>query len=101
MKSRTAAQEQKAKELIDQKVEDSPQDTVFAFTDGSCRGNTRPCGAGAGVFFPGQEEQVSVKQPVSKLASILLGELVAIFITLTFKTRTRKERLLQGKNIIR
>ena len=83
-KSRTAAQEEKAKELIEQIVEDSPQDTVFAFTDGSCRGNPRPCGAGAGVFFPGQEGHVSLKQPVSKLASILLGELVAIFITLAF-----------------
>ena len=101
-KSRTAAQEEKAKELIEQIVEDSPQDTVFAFTDGSCRGNPGPCGAGAGVFFPGQEEHVSLKQPVSKLASILLGELVAILITLTFlKKRTRKERHLQGKIIIR
>ena len=71
-KSRTAAQEEKAKELIEQIVEDSPQDTVFAFTDGSCRGNPGPCGAGAGVFFPGQKEHVSLKQPVSKLASILL-----------------------------
>ena len=38
-KSRTSAQEQKAKELIEQIMEDSPQDTVFAFTDGSCREN--------------------------------------------------------------
>ena len=67
-RSRTSAQEQKARELIEQIVEDSPQDTVFAFTDGSCRGNLEPCGAGAGVFFPGQEEHVSLSQPVSKLA---------------------------------
>ena len=65
-KSRTAAQEEKAKELIGQIVEDSPQDTVFAFYDGSCRRNPGPCGAGAGVFFPGQEEHVKV----SKVAKI-------------------------------
>ena len=65
-------------------MEDSPHDTVYAFTIKSCRENPGPCGAGANVFFPGQEEHVSLKQPVSKLASMLHGELVAIFIILIF-----------------
>ena len=36
------------------------------------------------MYLPGQEECVELKKPVSKLASILLGELVAIEIALAF-----------------
>ena len=50
-KSQTRTQEQKAKGLVKQIVDDSSQDTVFAFTDGSCTGNPGPCGAGAFSFF--------------------------------------------------
>ena len=50
------------------------------FTDGSCRENLWPCGARACVYLPGQEECGELKKPVSRLASILLGELVAIEI---------------------
>ena len=57
--------------------------TVLAFTDGSCRGNPGPCGASACVFLPNNDE-IELKQPVLKLASILLGELVAIQITLNY-----------------
>ena len=41
--------------MVEQKVDDCSQDAVLAFTDDSCRRNPGPCGAGAGVFFPGQE----------------------------------------------
>ena len=57
---------------------------MFIFTARSCRGNPGPCGAGACVNLPGQEESVELKKPVSRLASILLGELVAIEIALSF-----------------
>ena len=57
---------------------------MFIFTDGSCKQNPGPCGAGACVFWPGQKECVELKKPVSRLASILLGELVAISIPLEF-----------------
>ena len=49
-KSQTRTQEQKGKEFVKQIVNDSSQDTVFAFTDSSCRGNPGPCGAGVFVF---------------------------------------------------
>ena len=57
------------------------KDVIYGFTDGSCRGNPGPCGAGACLFLP-NEERVDLKQPVSTRASILLGELIAIKIAL-------------------
>ena len=36
------------------------------------------------MFLPGQEECGELKKPVSRLASILLGELIAIEIALSF-----------------
>ncbi|XP_045210684.2 ribonuclease H-like [Mercenaria mercenaria] len=52
----------------------------MAFTDGPCRGSPGPCGAGA-CILP-NTELVELKQPVSKLSSILVGEMVAIKLTL-------------------
>ena len=49
---------------------------ILAFTDDSCRGNPGPCGTGSHVLLP-NSDAVELKQPVSKLASILLGDLVA------------------------
>ena len=49
----------------------------------SCRGILGLCGAGSCIIVP-NNEQIEIKQPVSKLASILVGELVAIQITLDF-----------------
>ena len=65
--------------------------TLIVFTDGSCRGNTGPCGAGACVFLP-NNDKIEWKQPVSKLVSILLGELVAIQITLNYLIEEKKVR---------
>ena len=56
---------------------------MLIFTD-SCKQNPGPCGAGACVSCPGQEECVELKKAVSRLASIFLGELVAISIALEF-----------------
>ena len=64
---------------------------MIAFTVGSCRGNPGPCGAGVCVFLPNNDE-IELKQPVSKLALILLGELVAIQITLNFLIEEKKVR---------
>ena len=50
------------------------------------------------MFLPGQEECVELKKPVSKLASILLDELVAIEVALTFiqsEGRKRKASSVQ------
>ena len=58
-----------------------PENTTFAFTDGSCLTNPGPCGAGA-VLYPPYLEPVPLKKPVCKTGSILLGELVAVHIAL-------------------
>ena len=70
-----------AKLQVNQIIANLPVGAVVAFTDCSCRGNPGPCGAGSCLFLP-NDECVELKQPVSKLASILVGELVAIKITL-------------------
>ena len=64
---------------------------MLAFADGSCRGNPRPCGASARVFLP-NNDAIELKQPVPKLASILLGELVAIHFNLSLLFEDRKKR---------
>ena len=58
-----------------------PEDTMFAFTDGSCLTNPGPCGAGP-VLYPPRQDAVPLKRPVCRRGSILLGELVAILIAL-------------------
>ena len=97
-KNRTKTQEEESRRLIEEQIDGSESDTVFIFTDGSCRENPGPCGAGACVYLPGQEECVELKKPVSKLASILLGELVAIEIALNFiQCEAKKKRLTNVK----
>lgn len=64
------------KEVIDRLMDEVP-DAILCFTDGSCISNPGPCGAGAVIYVPGQEE-VCITRPVAAYGSILLGELVAI-----------------------
>ena len=92
-KNRTSAQETESRNVVENLIKDNTgmQQMVLAFTDGSCRGNPGPCGAGACVFLPNNDE-IELKQPVSKLASILLGELVAIQITLNYLIEEKKVR---------
>ena len=52
-------------------------------TDGSCQPNPGPCGARA-VFNPPHPDPVSLKKPVCKRGSILLGELMAVQIALEY-----------------
>ena len=75
-KSRTKVQEAQAREVVEGLLDGINNNTVVAFTDGSCRGNSGPCGAGSYIILP-NNEKVALKQPVSKLASIALDELVA------------------------
>ena len=57
------------------------------FTDGSCRENPGSCGTGTCILLSGSQEFIELKQPVSKSSSIILGELVAISVTLTFSEK--------------
>ena len=83
-KNRTSAQEVESRNIAENLIKNSiSEHTILAFTDGSCRDNPGPCGAGSYVLLP-NSDAVELKQPVSKLASILLGELVAIQLTLNF-----------------
>ena len=61
-KNRTKTQEEESRRLIEEQIDSCEVDTVFIFTDGSCRENPGPCGAGACVYLPGQEECVELKK---------------------------------------
>ena len=98
-KNRTKLQEEDSRRLIEKQIDRCEVDTVFIFTDGSCRGNPGPCGAGACVYLPGQEESVELKKPVLRLASILLGELVAIEIALGFIQGEVEKKSIKGVDI--
>ena len=98
-KNRTKTQEENSRRLIEEQIDKSDAETIFVFTDGSCRQNPGPCGAGACVFLPGQEECVELKKPVSKLASILLGELVAIEVAFTFIQSEGRKRKVSSVQI--
>lgn len=50
--TRTQAQAALAKEAARELVDGFAEDTVVCFTDGACRGNPGPCGAGAVVKLP-------------------------------------------------
>ena len=98
-KNRTKLQEEDSRRLIEEQIDRCEVDTVFIFTDRSCRGNPGPCGAGACVYLPGQEESVELKKPVSRLASLLLGELVAIEIPLGFIQGEVEKKSMKGVKI--
>ena len=68
------------KEIILEILDVQNTNSLIAFTDGSCKGNPGPCGAGA-VIYKGEEE-IKLKKAVSKHVSILLGELIAVKLVL-------------------
>ena len=94
-KSRSKLQEEEARRIIEGQIKSEERDTIYGFTDDSCRGNPGPCGAGACLFLP-NEDRVDLKQPVSRRSSILLGELVAIKIALE-SIKAEMERLIVQK----
>ena len=69
-KSRSKAQEDEARTIIEEQIRSADKDVVCGFTDGSCRGNPGPCGAGACLFLP-NEERIDLKQPVSSVVRLL------------------------------
>lgn len=85
-KNRTKLQEATARDIIGTMVEGCNTTTAIAFTDGSCMGNPGPCGSGSCIHIPNSEDPVCLKRAVSKCGSILLGELVAILLTIQYIT---------------
>ncbi|MEW8544970.1 MAG: reverse transcriptase domain-containing protein [Candidatus Thiodiazotropha sp.] len=85
-KSRSTEQEIESRSIIQSLLDSCTPDSAIAFTDGSCQPNPGPCGAGSCIFMPHQEIPVCLKKPVSNHSSILLGELVAILMTIDYIT---------------
>lgn len=83
-KSRTEQQVDMSREVISNMLLTVDIGTIVAFTDGSCQPNPGPCGAGSCLFFPHERNPVKLTKPVSNMGSILLGELVAILMTLQY-----------------
>ncbi|MCG8113581.1 MAG: reverse transcriptase domain-containing protein, partial [Candidatus Thiodiazotropha taylori] len=99
-KNRSKAQETLSREVIGNIIESCDENTAIAFTDGSCLGNPGPCGAGACIFLPGRTEPILLKHPVTSCGSILLGELIAIKMTiLQIKNKTTKTELNLTKKL--
>ena len=80
LKSRSVIQPEESMNVIERVVKEAGTYVASEFTDGSCRSNPGPCGAGACLLFPSQE-RMDLYQLIARRASILLGELVAIKIT--------------------
>ena len=81
-KNRSTEQAESGKQIVLDKIANLPQNSILAFTDGSCINNPGPCGAGA-VIFNGYST-IDLKKPVSNRAYILLGELIAIKLVLDY-----------------
>ena len=92
-------QEEEARKVIEGIVTEAEAETVFVFTDGSCKGNSGPCGAGACLFFPYQQK-IELHQPVAKRASILLGELVAIKMALKYVKKEVNKREIKHLSVL-
>ena len=82
-KSRTTEQQEFGLELTMDMMMKAPEGTLFIFMDGSCLTNQGPCEAWAAVYTD-YHQPVHLKRPVARRGSILLGELVAILITLEY-----------------
>jgi ribonuclease HI len=86
-KNRSTEKAESGKQTVLDKIANLPQNSILAFTDGSCINNPGPCGAGA-VIFNGNST-IELKKPVSNRASILLGELIAIKLVLGYIDQTQ------------
>ena len=83
-KSRTEEQQNESRSIIQGLLDNCSPSSIIAFTDGSCQPNPGPCGAGSCIFMPYQDNPICLKKPVSGNSFILLGELVAILITIDY-----------------
>ena len=88
-----------AKLQVNQIISNLSVGAVVAFTDGSCRGNPGPCGAGSCLFLS-NDECVELKEPVSKLALIFVGELVAIKITIQAVLEEMTKRDIRNVHVL-
>ena len=78
--TRTAAQSAAAAADARQRLENLPEGTVVAFTDGGCKGNPGPAGSGAVVLLPdGRRGEASLSLGI---ATNNVGELTAIGLAL-------------------
>ena len=98
-KSRSVTQQEEAKVTVQTLVENCNYNDLIVFTDGSCLGNPGPCGSGACIFLPNKVEPVMLKRPVTNRGSILLGELVAILMSLEFAQAEQRKRQIHGITI--
>ena len=80
-KNRSTDQQKTGKDVIDKLIKDGPEESILCFTDGSCIPNPGPCGAGAVLNIPG-EEDILIQKTVTVHGFILLAELVAILVVL-------------------
>lgn len=53
--ARSTVQEEEVRTVIEGIMMEAGNDVIYGFTDGSCRGNPGPCGAGVYLFLPNQE----------------------------------------------
>lgn len=81
-KNRTNEQQELGQDIVNHLLIDAPARSSVAFTDGSCLGNPGPCGAGAVIFLPDEQNGLELTRPVAARGSILLAELVAILLVL-------------------
>ena len=89
-KNRTGEQKSNSREIIGEMVRGCGEDTIIAFTDGSCLGNPGPCGSGACIYLSGVTDPTRLRRPVCKRGFILLGELVAIQMVVEYITNYRR-----------
>lgn len=85
--TRTAAQAAMAQDAARKLIESLSEDTVVAFTDGSCRGNPGPAGSGAALRLPGGrrvEASRSLGQGTNNVA-----ELTAVRVALDLIERAK------------
>jgi hypothetical protein len=69
----TGEQEKAAGDIIGDIKNNCPLGSVIAFTDGRCQPNPGPCGAGACIILPGENNAFEISDLVSQHCSILLG----------------------------
>jgi len=102
--TRTKEQKTMAQEVAGELLKTFTPDTVVCFTDGACRGNPGPAGAGACVEFPGAS---SVDLPITVAKHLALGyatnniaELTAINLALDIIDDERRKGTWKGKGPI-
>ena len=82
--SKCRTEKQQNESIIQGLLDNCSPSSIIEFTDGSCQPNPGLCGAVSCIFMPYQDNPICLKKPVSGHSSILLGELVAVLITIDY-----------------